>query len=61
MVIPEIEKMQFIYSEEQKWEFNYLLTGNGEVIGTPKSYNNRTKFIEGVIESNKLIKSNETD
>ncbi len=40
------DEIQFIFNEKQEWEFNYLLTKNGEVIGTPDSFNRREKLIK---------------
>lgn len=35
-------RVQFVY-EDGKWEFNYLCTDKGEVVGTERSYNKRVK------------------
>lgn len=41
-----LQKVQFIYNEnEYRWEFNYLTTEKGEVIGTEKSYKRAAKLI----------------
>ena len=56
-VINEIEKLknhfasfskiQLVYNlETENWEFNYIATETGEVIGTEKSYNRSVKKIE---------------
>lgn len=40
-------KIQLVYNEDvEKWEFNYLATEKGEIIGTEKSYKKSTKKIE---------------
>lgn len=48
------EKIQYILNDNQEWEFNYLLTKNGEVIGTPASHKRREKRME-------LLKQNVKD
>jgi len=40
------EKIQYLLSDNGEWEFNYLLTDNGAVIGTEKSFDRRTTRIE---------------
>lgn len=35
------EKIQYCLNEENKWELNYLLTKDGKVIGTKKSFKKR--------------------
>lgn len=42
----DISKIQFLYDMEEEWEFNFLLTKNGEVIGSPMSHKKRAKKIE---------------
>lgn len=37
------EKIQFVYNDKQEWEMNYLLSANGETIGTPKAFARRDK------------------
>jgi len=42
-----LRRVQFIYNEiENKWEFNYLTTEKGEVIGTEKSYKKSAKLVD---------------
>lgn len=41
-----IAKVQFVLSNKGKWKFNYLLTDNGEVIGTKTVLKKRDKKIE---------------
>ena len=53
----QIEKAQFIL-EKGKWKFNYLLTANGEAIGTKKSFKKRDRKIEYVQEKTKLKNKN---
>ncbi|WP_338869254.1 hypothetical protein WBJ53_19655 [Spirosoma sp. SC4-14] len=54
MKLADAQKIQFLFNEKGEWEFNYMLTGNGEVIGTPKAFDNRTKFINSTISSARL-------
>jgi len=39
-------RIQYLLNNNGEWEFNYLLTANGAVIGTEKSFDRRTKRIE---------------
>jgi hypothetical protein len=41
-----VDKVQFILSENNEWEFNYALTSIGEAIGTEKSFNKRDKMFK---------------
>jgi hypothetical protein len=50
--ILDISKVQFLYDTKEEWEFNFLLTKKGEVIGSPMSHKKRAKKIE-------LLKSKE--
>ncbi|MGB8509564.1 MAG: TIR domain-containing protein [Pyrinomonadaceae bacterium] len=43
-------KIQYLLSSEGKWEFNYLLTGTGAVIGTEKSLSRRAERFELLIQ-----------
>jgi len=44
---PKMCRVQLIYNENQdKWEFNYLTTETGEVIGTEKAYSKSAKLME---------------
>ncbi len=53
------EKIQFILNDQNKWEFNYLLTHGGATIGTEKSFDRRDKSFELLVEKCKEIqKSN---
>ncbi|MCG9880795.1 MAG: hypothetical protein MH472_09380 [Bacteroidia bacterium] len=47
------EKIQFIYGENDNWEFNYLLSKNGAVIGTIKTFNNRNELYNSILEKQK--------
>jgi hypothetical protein len=47
------EKIQFIYNESGFWEFNYLLSKNGSVIGTIKSFNKRNELYNKILEKQK--------
>jgi hypothetical protein len=42
----DISEVQFLFSEKNGWEFNYLLTNKGEVIGSPASHSKREKKFE---------------
>lgn len=44
------EKVQFVFNENDAWEFNYLLTKKGSVIGTIKSFNKRNKLYNKILE-----------
>jgi hypothetical protein len=44
------EKIQFLLSEENNWELNYLLTKDGKVIGTKKSFKRRDDFFQEMVE-----------
>lgn len=40
------EKIQFLLNAEGQWEFNYLLTDTGGVVGTEKSFSRRTRRLQ---------------
>lgn len=44
------EKIQFIYNDQESWEFNYLLTKTGATIGTIKSFNKRNESYNSILE-----------
>jgi len=44
------EKIQFTFNENDIWEFNYLLTKTGAVIGTIKSFNKRNELYNKILE-----------
>lgn len=47
-----IKKMQFVYDEKNgKWEFTYLCTDSGKVIGTEACYKRTMKMYHEVMES----------
>lgn len=46
----EPEKIQFVYTDNKSWEFNYLLSKNGSVIGTIKSFNKRNELYNKILE-----------
>ena len=46
----DTEKIQFELNDQNKWELNYLLTVNGESIGTKKSISKRTAALENTIK-----------
>ena len=45
------EKIQFIFNDNLNWEFNYLLTQKGEVIGTKKSFNKRNLLYNQILQA----------
>jgi hypothetical protein len=45
------EKIQFIYNKEDEWEFNYLLSRDGAVIGQVKSFNKRNKLYNDILKA----------
>lgn len=47
------EKIQFIYNNEQEWEFNYLLSTDGSVIGKEKSFKERNELYNKILETQK--------
>lgn len=47
------EKIQFFFNEENKWEINYILTSNGKVIGTKKSFKKRDEYFQKMVEKQK--------
>ncbi|AFK05517.1 hypothetical protein Emtol_0247 (plasmid) [Emticicia oligotrophica DSM 17448] len=47
------EKIQFVYNDSDNWEFNYLLTKSGAVIGTIKSFNKRNELYNQILEKQK--------
>lgn len=47
----EPEKIQFTYTDNESWEFNYLLSKNGSVIGTVKSFNQRNELYNKILET----------
>lgn len=54
------EKIQFLYNTGDLWEFNYLLSKDGSVIGTIKSFNKRNKLYNKILEQqNQQSKSEE--
>ncbi len=40
------EKIQFLLNAEGDWEFNYLLTDTGGIVGTEKSFSRRTRRLQ---------------
>jgi hypothetical protein len=44
------EKILFIYNENETWEFNYMLSTNGAVIGTLKSFDKRNEMYNSILE-----------
>jgi hypothetical protein len=46
----EPEKIQFVYNDNESWEFNYLLTKNGSAVGTIKSFKKRNELYNKILE-----------
>lgn len=46
----DAEKIQFTFNDNDIWEFNYLLTRTGAVIGTIKSFNKRNELYNKILE-----------
>lgn len=46
----DAEKIQFIFNDNNIWEFNYLLTKTGAVIGTIKSFNERNELYNKILK-----------
>ncbi|MBB6372117.1 hypothetical protein [Chryseobacterium shigense] len=46
----DAEKIQFTFNDYDNWEFNYLLTKTGAVIGTIKSFNRRNELYNKILE-----------
>ncbi len=44
------EKIQFTYSDTSVWEFNYLLSKNGSVVGRINSFNKRNELYNKILE-----------
>ncbi len=47
------EKIQFIYNDNDIWEFNYLLARDGSVIGTLSSFNKRNELYNNILVKQK--------
>ena len=45
----DAEKIQFVLNDKFEWKFNYLLTIEGETIGTKKRFEERTKVYKKMI------------
>ena len=44
------EKVQYFLNEDNEWELNYLLTKDGKVIGTKKSFKKRDDFFQEMVK-----------
>jgi hypothetical protein len=44
------EKIQFVYNENEQWEFNYLLSRDGSTVGTIKSFNQRNQLYNEILK-----------
>lgn len=51
------EKVQFLFSTQGNWGFNYLLTDTGAVIGTPASFARRARVIQHVWLKPRMIET----
>jgi hypothetical protein len=49
------EKIQFIFNKSEEWEFNYLLSKDGAVIGRLKAFNKRNKLYNDILKSQKEV------
>jgi hypothetical protein len=47
------EKIQFIFNKAEEWEFNYLLSKDGAVIGRLKAFNKRNKLYNDILKAQK--------
>lgn len=45
------EFVQFVLSDDGRWRFNYLLTRNGDSIGSRQAYSHRAKLLKQLEES----------
>jgi len=46
-IFSNFAKIQLVYNvEDEKWEFNYIATEKGEIIGTEKSYKKSAKKVD---------------
>lgn len=52
------EKIQYLYTEGKNWELNYLLTKDGKVIGTEKSFKRRDDFFQEMVKVQKEKENN---
>lgn len=50
LVDGSIAKIQFLYNDESEWEFNYLTTKTGQVLGTEKCYKRTAHILKNVIQ-----------
>jgi hypothetical protein len=54
------EKIQFFYNTSLAWEFNYLLTRQGDVIGTIASFNRRNLLYNQILQAQEAQADNRT-
>lgn len=47
----DADKVQFIFVPEIGWQFNYLLTSSGQVVGSPDAIKRREKAVELMLNS----------
>jgi len=52
-IFSNFAKIQLVYNvEDEKWEFNYIATEKGEIIGTEKSYKKSAKKVDILFPDN---------
>ena len=44
----DARKVQYILGESNKWDFNFLLTGTGQVVGSPASYTRQVEKLNAL-------------
>ena len=54
-----VDKVQFLLTDENEWEFNYALTSTGEALGTEKSFDKRDKMFKELAA--KMMKKSEEE
>jgi len=54
------EKVQFLFNKDKEWEFNFLLTKNGEAIGKEKSFKKRDEIFKKIIDRQNLKKGKDS-
>lgn len=44
----DISEIHFIFNSKNKWEFSYLITAEGSIVGTKQSFNKRNKLLNRI-------------
>ena len=44
----DISEICFVFNAKDKWEFTYLITSNGEVVGTKSAFNKRDRLVKRI-------------